>query len=294
MPTGFRLENGTVVDVHPIAAMFSPPWAVEVVHGTLAAYVLTGFGAAAVCAFALLRRNARERRAQVWAGLRIAMAVGVVTIPLQWVMGDVIARFDAEHEPAKFASLEALWKTQRGAPITVGGIVADGTNRYAIEIPGALSVLVAGNPNAEVTGLDRIPPADRPPVAAVHYSFDAMVGSATALLAIAIAWLVFALRRKRAPRWLLGAIALSGPLALVALEAGWFVTEFGRQPWIARGLLRTSDAVTVAPGLELQFYGFSVVYVVLAAMCWWLLRRVGRAPRAGKRRSLAPHPEAVA
>ncbi|MEA2665226.1 MAG: cytochrome bd ubiquinol oxidase subunit, partial [Candidatus Eremiobacteraeota bacterium] len=135
MPAGFRLENGTVVDVHPIAAMFSPPWAVEVVHGTLAAYVLTGFGAAAVCAFALLRRNARERRAQVWAGLRIAMTVGAVAIPLQVVMGDVIARFDAEHEPAKFASLEALWKTQRGAPITVGGIVADGTNRYAIEIP---------------------------------------------------------------------------------------------------------------------------------------------------------------
>jgi cytochrome d ubiquinol oxidase subunit I len=70
------------------------------------------------------------------------------------------------------------------------------------------------------------------------------------------------------------AIALGAPLAVTALEAGWFVTEFGRQPWIARGLLKTSDAVTVAPGIDIQFYGFSLIYVVLAAMTWWLLRRV--------------------
>ncbi len=293
LPTGFRLAGGKVVDVHPIAAMFGPAWAVEVVHATVAAYVMTGFGAAAVCAFALVRRSAEDRREQVLAGLRIAMTVAAVAIPVQWVVGDVIARFDAEHEPAKFASLEALWRTQRGAPVTIGGIVGDGSNRYGIEIPGALSVLVAFDPHAQVTGLDRVARDDRPPVAAVHYSFDAMVGSASALLAIALAWAVFALRRKPPPRVLLVAIALSGPLSVIALEAGWFVTEFGRQPWVARGLLRTSDAVTVAPGLDLQFYGFSVVYVILAAMCWWLLRRVGRKPRGGERAPLGPRPQAA-
>ncbi len=293
MPTGFRVVAGRIVDVRPYAAMFAKPWAVEVLHTTIAAYVLTGFCAAAVCALALLRRSADERRAQVLAGLRIGMTVAALAIVAQMVAGDVIARFDAENEPAKFASMEALWRTQNGAPITIGGIVGDGANRYAIEIPGALSLLVAFDPRARVTGLDRVARDDRPPVAAVHYSFDTMVGTAGAMLAVALAWAFFALRRKAAPGWLLAAIALTGPLSVIATEAGWFVTEFGRQPWMARGLLRTADAVTGAPGLDVQFYGFSAVYVVLATMCWWLLRRVGRKPRAGKRAPLSAQPGAA-
>jgi cytochrome d ubiquinol oxidase subunit I len=287
MPTGFRLENGKVVDVHPIAAMLSPPWLVEVLHTTIAAYVVTGFGAAAVCAFALLRRSAEDRREQVRAGLTIAMIIAAVAIPLQWIVGDVIARFDADNEPAKFASLEALFKTQRNAPITIGGIVTGDGVRYGIAIPNGLSLLVAFDPNAEVKGLDRIPENDRPPVAAVHYSFDTMVGSASLLLLVAIAWTIAALRKRTPPRWLLIGIAVCGPVSVIAMEAGWFVTEFGRQPWVARGLLRTTDAVTIAPGLDVQFYGFSLVYVILAATCWWLLRRVGNKPRGGERTNVA-------
>jgi cytochrome d ubiquinol oxidase subunit I len=287
MPAGFRLENGKVVDVHPIAAMLSPPWAVEVLHTTIAAYIVTGFGAAAVCAFALLRKTAEDRRDQVRAGLTIAMIVAAIAIPLQWIVGDVIARFDADNEPAKFASLEALFKTQRNAPITVGGIVGNDSVRYGIVIPSGLSLLVAFDPNAEVKGLDRIPENDRPPVAAVHYSFDTMVGSASLLLLVAIAWTIAALRKRAASRWLLIGIAVCGPVSVLAMEAGWFVTEFGRQPWIARGLLRTSDAVTIAPGLDVQFYGFSLVYVILAATCWWLLRRVGTKARGGERTDIA-------
>ena len=277
LPTGFRMANGTVVDVHPIAAMFSAPWLVEVVHTTLAAYVVTGFGAAGVCAFALLRRSAEERRESVAAGLRIGMIVAAVAIPLQWIAGDVIARFDAEHEPAKFAAMEVLERTQREAPITIGGIVSHDGVRYAVEIPGGLSMLVAFDPHAQVTGLDRIPKDDRPPIAVTHYSFDAMVGSASAMLLVAALWALFAWRKRALTPWLLAAIAACAPISVLAMEAGWFVTEFGRQPWVARGLLRTTDAATVAPGVDIAFYGFSVVYVVLAAMCWWLLRRVGGA-----------------
>ncbi len=290
LPSGFRLQDGRIVDVHPIAAMLNPAAGVEVLHGTLGAYVFTGFGVAGVCAFALLRRSAEGRREQVRAGLTIAMIVATVAIPLQVIAGDVIARFDAEHEPAKFAALEALFHTQRGAPITIGGIVAGDRVRYAIEIPGALSLLVAFDPHAEVRGLDRIAPDDRPPVPATHYSFDSMVGSATLLLLLALVWVVVALRRRPPARTLLIALCAGAPLALVALEAGWFVTEFGRQPWIARGLLRTADAVTTAPGLAAEFYAFSVLYVVLAATCWWLLRRVGTMQHGGERSSLAPEP----
>jgi cytochrome d ubiquinol oxidase subunit I len=286
MPAGFRIEHGAVVDVQPLVAMLSPPWLVEVLHTTIAAYVLTGFGAAAVCAFALLRRSADERRDQVRAGLTIAMIVASIAIPLQWIAGDVIARFDAEHEPAKFASLEAVLHTQRHAPVTIGGLVGSDGVRYGIEIPNALSLLVAWDPNAEVVGLDRVAPDDRPPVPIVHYSFDTMVGSASLLLLVALIWTITALRKRELPRLLLTGIAICGPLSVIATEAGWFVTEFGRQPWIARGLLRTTDAVTIAPGLDLQFYAFSVIYVILAATCWWLLRRVGTASHHGERTSL--------
>ena len=273
MPTGFRIVNGRVTDVAPLVAMFALPWRTEVSHGTLAAYVFTGFATAGVCAFAWLRG---KRTPAVVRGLRVAMIVAAIAIPLQVVLGDVVARFDADHEPAKFAAMEVLHTTQRDAPLTLGGIpTANGDIVHAIEIPYLLSVLAAFDPHAEVTGLDRIAANDRPPVAATHLSFDAMVGSGSILLLIALLWFAATMRKRPLQRVLATAIALGAPLALVALEAGWFVTEFGRQPWIARGLLRTADATTTSPNLDIRFFGFSFMYIVLAAMCWWLLVRLG-------------------
>lgn len=271
MPTGFRIVNGRVTDVAPLVAMFPRPWATEVVHATLAAYVFTGFAVAGVCAVAWLRG---DRRRQVSAGITVALTLGAIALPVQIIVGDVAARFVAANEPAKFAAMEVVYRTERHAPITIGGIPSGDGVRYAIEIPDLLSILVGFDPNALVTGFDRIAPDDRPPVAATHLSFDTMVGSASLLAVIVIGWLVTVTRRRPLFRALGVAIALGAPLSFAALEAGWFVTEFGRQPWIARGLLRTSDAVTIAPGVDLQFYGFSLMYVVLAAMSWWLLRRV--------------------
>jgi cytochrome d ubiquinol oxidase subunit I len=271
MPTGFRMVNGHPTDVQPLVAMFAKPWATEVTHATLAAYVFTSFAVAGVCALAWLRG---DRRRMVTRGLGIAMTLAAISLPVQVVVGDIAARFVAENQPAKFAAMEAVYHTERDAPITIGGIPSADHITGAIEIPELLSILVAFNPHALVTGFDRIAPDDRPPIAATHLSFDTMVGSATLLTLIAVVWLYGVARHKPLTRWLGIAIALGAPLSLAALEAGWFVTEFGRQPWIARGLLRTSDAVTIAPGIDLQFYGFSVIYVVLAATSWWLLRRV--------------------
>jgi cytochrome d ubiquinol oxidase subunit I len=275
MPTGFRLVDGHVVDVDPIVAMFAKPWLVEVLHTTIAAYVVTGFGAAAVCAFALLRRNAEDRRDQVVAGMKIGMTVATVAVIAQFIVGDVIARFDFDNEPAKAAAMEALFHTESHAPLTVGGLVGKDGVHYGIEVPSGLSLMLYFNPNAKVKGLDQVAADDMPPVAATHLSFDAMVGSASLLVLIALLWAYLTKRGRQLPPWLIAGIAISGPLAVVALEAGWFVTEFGRQPWVARGLLRTTDAVTMAPGLDIFFYVFSFVYVILGVMCWWLMRRVG-------------------
>ena len=275
MPTGFRMVNGHPADVQPLVAMFALPWKTEVVHTTLAAYVLSGFGTAAVCAYAMLRG---DRRPMVAAGLRVAMIVAAIVIPFQIVVGDVVARFDANYEPTKFAAMEVLRHTQSFAPISLGGVpTGSGDIAHAIEIPVALSLLVGFDPQTVVHGLSEVKPDDLPPIAATHLSFDAMVGSGSTLLLIAAVWAFFAWRKRALPRLLLVAIALSGILGLIALEAGWFVTEFGRQPWIARGVLRTADAVTTSPDLDARFFGFTLIYVVLGATCWWLLRRVGHA-----------------
>jgi cytochrome d ubiquinol oxidase subunit I len=275
LPTGFSLVAGRVTDVRPLAAMFAPPWKTEVLHTTLAAYVFTGFGVASVYAIAWLRG---KRSAKVLAGLRLAMMMGAIAIPFQIVAGDLSARFDAEREPVKFAALEALFQTQAGAPLTLGGIVdtAHARTLGALEIPGLLSVLASGDPRATVRGLDAAAPDDIPPVAPVHFAFDLMVGTGTLLFVFA-GWWCIATRAGARPlsKTLARALGTSGVLALVALEAGWVVTEVGRQPWIARGLQRTSDAVTIAAGLDITFFVFSVIYVLLGVTCWWLVARLG-------------------
>ncbi len=273
-PAGFRVVRGEAVDIDPIAAIFNKAMPTEVVHTTLSAYVFTAFAVAAVYAFARLRD---PRDAFALPAIRAAMLVAAVAIPVQLVVGDLSARFDAHEEPVKFAATEGQFQTERGAALQIGGF-ADASARetkYAIRIPYVLSILAFENPQARVRGLDAFPRADQPAVAAVHLSFDTMVGTGSLLLVIA-GWWTFATRfGKREPgRWLMRALVASGGLAFVAMEAGWMVTELGRQPWIATGFLRTKDAVTTAPGLELAFYGFTVLYLFLATTLVVLLLRV--------------------
>ncbi|GAC1444352.1 MAG: cytochrome ubiquinol oxidase subunit I [Vulcanimicrobiaceae bacterium] len=286
-PAGFRVVAGKAVDIDPIAAIFNKAMPTEVIHTTLSAYVFTAFAVAAVYAFAWLRD-----RADVYAlpAIRAAMLVAVVTIPLQMVVGDLSARFDAHEEPVKFAATEGQFKTERDAPLSIGGIADDRarTTRFAIEIPYVLSFLAFENPHATVRGLDAFPRADQPAVAPVHLCFDTMVGSGSLLLGIA-GWWAFATRfGKRQPNvWLARALVASGGLGFLAMEAGWMVTELGRQPWIATGFLRTKDAVTTAPGLDIAFYGFTLLYLFLATTLVALLMRV-RTERAPAPQTLPP------
>jgi cytochrome d ubiquinol oxidase subunit I len=143
MPAGFRIVNGHPAEVRPLVAMFAKPWATEVVHGTLAAYVFTGFAVAGVCAVAWLRG---DRRAQVTKGITVAMTVAAIALPVQILAGDIAARFVALNEPAKFAAMEAVYHTRGDAPITIGGIPSNGRIVGAIEIPELLSVLVGSTP----------------------------------------------------------------------------------------------------------------------------------------------------
>jgi cytochrome d ubiquinol oxidase subunit I len=273
-PRGFRLENGVPVDIDPIAAMMTPAAFPQTLHMTLAAYASTGFAVAAVHAWHLLRWRtpAFHRRA-----LGLGLAVGVPAALLQPVSGDIAAKVLARTQPAKLAAMEGQFVTERGAPLRIGGwpdVEAQET-RYALEIPGGLSFLAFGDLDAEVTGLDRIPREDWPPVAIVHVAFQVMIalGVFMALVSVWVLWRAARRRPIEGSRLLLRSVVAAGPMGFIATEAGWTVTEVGRQPWVVQGVLRTADAVTPMPGLVVPFTLFTIVYLFLAGIVVLLLRR---------------------
>ncbi len=279
-PTGFEIHNGQVTNIDPFQAMLNPSTPYETTHMILACYVATGFAVATVYAVAMLRgkRGAYYRR-----GLMLGMAMGAIAIPLQIFSGDLNARFLADSQPAKLAAMEAVFHTERGAPLRVGGLVDTRTGqvKYALEIPYGLSILARGDPNATITGLDKFPVNDQPDAALVHPSFDGMVGSGFFTLFVGVVfWIIYFWRKRVVPenRLLLWGIVLTGPLSFLAVELGWMVTELGRQPWVIYNFLRTKDAVTTAPGLNYSFLGFTALYVVLAATLIILLLRLAREP----------------
>ena len=279
-PTGFELVGGRAVNVDPVAAMASPAAFPQALHMTLAAYAATGFAVAGIHALLLLKdpANAFHRRA-----LEIALLVGAPAAVLQPISGDVAARHLARHQPVKLAAAEALFRTQQGAPLSLGGWpdVARRENRFALEIPRGLSLLAFHDPNARVQGLDAVPQDQWPSVPAVHLSFELMVALGTYLAVVAVwaGWLAWRRRDLAQQRWLMRAIALATPMGFIAVEAGWMVTELGRQPWVIYGVLRTRDAVTPMPGLIVPFLTFTLLYCFLGVIvCWLLYRQILRSP----------------
>ena len=265
-PAGFTLgTDGRLLQVDPLAAALNPSTATEDPHMLISAYVVTGFLFAAVYAAGLLRGrdDVFHRR-----GLAAGMAMAAVAIILAGITGDTSARFVYGAQPVKFAAMEGLYQTQRGAPITIFGIPSDSQHRvlYGLQIPYGLSLLAAFDPNAEVRGLDSFPAADRPNPVMVHLSFDVMVNGGILIGLIAAAFWLLAIRRRSIPRarLLLAGLLAAGPLSVIVMEAGWFVTEFGRQPWIVYGIMRTSQAATAAPALGPTFAVFIVIYAGLA------------------------------
>ncbi len=283
-PAGFFVDNGLPADVSPVAAMLNPAWKTEVLHMTLAAFAASGFAVAGIHAFMLLRdpRNPFHRRA-----LGVALAVGGLAAVLQPISGDFSARFAARHQPAKLAAMEGQFRTERGAPLRIGGIPdsAEERTRYAIEIPKALSLLAFHDPGAEVAGLSSFPADERPNPLPVHLAFQLMVacGAALALVSAVAGWFAWRNREAIFRRPFLLAAAACGPLGLIAVEAGWTVTELGRQPWAIYKVMRTSEAVTTAGGLALPFVFFAVLYAVLGISAGWHLRREIAASPTGAR-----------
>jgi cytochrome d ubiquinol oxidase subunit I len=262
-PRGFRVDAaGELVDIDPIRAMTTPFALHEIVHMALAAYMATALAAAGIHAFALRRRDSSLHRK----ALGIALAVAIPCSLAQPLAGHFAGHEVARLQPMKLAAMEQHMHTQSMAPVTIG----------PIKIPGALSLLAFNDPNAVVQGLEDFPRTDWPHPW-VRVAWQTMILFGTGLAGLA-AWgaLRFLRRRKRAiadSRLFLLALVVAAPLGFVCLEAGWMVTELGRQPWVIYGVLRTNDAVTPMPGLAVPFAIFTVLYLALAGVVAAVFRR---------------------
>lgn len=273
-PSGFDFVDGQYLNIDPIAAMFNDAWFSQSLHMTLAAFAATGFGVAGLHAILLLRGKNKEFHRKA---IKIAAVFGMVAAFMQPISGDISAKDVAKRQPAKLAAMEAHFHTGEGASLIIGGIPNTETKEvdYAIKIPKALSFLAHGDFNAEVTGLDQIPDDEEPPVMITHFAFQIMVGLGFAMMGIALLYLFLNRTKIKAldRKWFLKIMALATPFGFLALEAGWTVTEVGRQPWIIHGVMRTSEAVTPMPGIAVSFYLFTALYIFLSLMIIFLMRR---------------------
>jgi cytochrome d ubiquinol oxidase subunit I len=281
-PQGFTLKHGKVTDVKPFEVFFNDAFWHESVHMLLAAYLVAGFLVAAVYAAGMLRGR-RDRYHRL--GFLIPFTIAAVVMPFQWIVGDWAARQVFKQQPVKFAAQELIIDTRRHAPETLGGAIIDGKVQLGLQIPGLASWLADFSTNTKIQGLNSVPKRDRPnreQANIVHLSFQLMVGIASALLALA-GWFAFVWWRRRdlpKTKWFLRAAMLAGVASVVAMEAGWVLTEVGRQPWIVDHVLRTEDAVTRADGVWVSLSVVVVLYAAVGTAAVLVLRGMARRWRA--------------
>ncbi|WP_332630778.1 cytochrome ubiquinol oxidase subunit I [Halalkalibacter flavus] len=261
-PQGFTLVDGQLTNIQPLVAMFNPAMPTKVAHVLTSAYMTTAFVLASIAAYHLLKGNRHEYHRKALAlTMKIALIFSIATA----LVGDLSGKFLAEYQPEKLAAAEWHFETEGEAPLVLYGVLTE-TNevKYAIRIPYALSMLVHSNPFGVVTGLNDIPEEYHPPLV-VHYFFDIMVTIGIWLTVLSLfywfaLWRGWAVIKTRLFRILLVA---SGPLAMIAIEAGWWFTEVGRQPWIMRGFMTTAEGATDSPYVWVMFIAFAILYIIL-------------------------------
>lgn len=273
-PAGFDFVNGEYINIDPIAALFNDAWFTQALHMTFAAFASTGFAVAGVHAIMLLKGHKIRFHKEA---LKIALIFGSIAAFAMPITGDLAAKDVAKRQPAKLAAMEAHYHTSKRAPLIIGGIPDDENEQvnYAIEIPGGLSFLAFGDFDAEVIGLDQIPKDERPPVTVVHFAFQIMVGLGFIMMLIGAIY--FFMRWRKLDyinnKWWLRLVAWATPIGFIALEAGWTVTEVGRQPWIIYGIMKTKDALTPMPGIQYSLIVILTVYTLLSLTVIWLMSR---------------------
>jgi len=292
-PAGYRLVDGVFEPASWWQIVFNPSFPLRLVHMTLAAFITTCFVIGGISAVYLLRQRHREA-AQLM--LKLSICFAAIAVPLQVVVGDLSGLKVREHQPVKLAAIEGHWETVRGASLILFAWPdpARETNRYELSVPKLGSLILTHEIDGEVAGLKAVGPELRPPVAPVFFAFRVMVGLGVLMLTL-VAWSALQWRRGRLfeSKWVLRAWMLMTPAGFVAVLAGWYTTEIGRQPYVVYGLLRTSQAATAinAGSVLTSLIVFATVYLfVFIAGTYYLLKLLRRGPLPVEQ--ALPHPAA--
>ncbi|QAS52562.1 cytochrome ubiquinol oxidase subunit I [Halobacillus litoralis] len=275
-PAGFSITpDGEVTDVNTWAAFFNPSFGVTAVHVTLSAYMTVAFLVASIAALRLMKRriSTAERNYHKKA-LSIALYFGALMSLATAINGHETAQMLHEYNPRKLAAAEGLFETTRYAPLSIGGYTSleDQRVKYAVEVPSGLSFLAGDRFDTEVIGLNEYPEELWPPLY-IHILFNVMVGIGSVLILVAFTALFWKLiLKKELPNWLLATLVVSGPLAMIAIEAGWCFSCIGRQPWTINDVLRTEDAATKSNSVGFLFYLFMTLYITLLFVTGFVMK----------------------
>ena len=280
-PTGFRIVDGEVTDVDPWRAMFNDGVWLQFAHMWVGAFMLVGFLVAGVYAAGMLRGRRDEHHRL---GFTVPFVFATVAAVSQPIVGHLLGLRLGTSQPSKLAAFELATETESPSPLRLGGLLIDGNVRFSIDIPVLGSVISRNSFTKPVQGLETIPDADEPPINLAHLAFQSMVGIGTLLaLAVVIFWLARWRKRDLTDhRWFLWFAVVAGPMAVVALEAGWIATEVGRQPWTVWRVLRTSEAASTSGGLWWSLAGVVVVYLGMTVGAYVVLRSMARRWRSGE------------
>ncbi|EIJ78771.1 cytochrome bd ubiquinol oxidase subunit I [Bacillus methanolicus PB1] len=273
-PQGFQIVNGVIKTLDPIEAMFNPATPTKTFHVLATAYVTSAFILATIGAFQILRGKNTEYTRKA---LHLTVASAFIFAILTGIAGDLSAKFLAKYQPEKLAAIEWHFETEKGADLVLFGVLDEEKQevKYAIHLPKMLSFLSFSNFDGEVIGLNEFPKDEIPPLY-IHYLFDIKVMFAMFMVLISFLYVVFSKWKKEwmHHKWLLRAIVLCGPLAMISIELGWFLAEVGRQPWILRGYMKVSEAATTSNGVGEMLWLFFGLYALLAIVCTIVLRKM--------------------
>ena len=275
-PTGHEIRDGIAYPVSWLAIIFNPSFPYRFAHMFTAAFLTTSIVVAAVGARYLIAGRFHDE-----ARTMLRMGIGMVALlaPLQLFIGDQHGLNTLDHQPAKVAAMEAHWDGSEPADLILFAWPSDTEekNHFEIAIPNLASLILTHTWDGRIQGLKDFAPEDRPPVKPVFFAFRVMVGLGLLMIAGGLigAWLWWR-GRLFETRWFLKALAASWPAGFVAILAGWWVTETGRQPWIAHGILRTADAASpVSAGAVLTtLVLFVIVYAIVFSMGIYYINRL--------------------
>ncbi|MEG0259244.1 MAG: cytochrome ubiquinol oxidase subunit I [Lysinibacillus sp.] len=262
-PQGFDVVDGELVNIQPLLAMLNPAMPTKVAHVVVTAYMTSAFVLASIAGYRILKGSKHVYHKKA---LFLLMKIGLIFSIAAAVIGDFSGKYLAEYQPEKLAAAEWHFETGDKAELVLFGVLDGEEVKYAIKIPYALSILAHNNPMAEVIGLDQFAEEDRPPLY-IHYLFDIMVMIGMFMLFVSLIYIIgkrrgWAFIQKRWYNWV---IVAGGPLSIIAIEAGWWLAEVGRQPWILRGYMRTAEGATTSNHVDLMLVLFAGVYLVLGA-----------------------------